>query len=113
MNRKLTTSRGDDFLWSVMNALPGGNNSTYRAMTIVIQIFLHGHGISSKGTDVEMGRLLHMTSNAPLATYDGMNLATRSLSSATMATLITPKSSCFKLLGYNVIGEWIEDEKLF
>ncbi|MDJ0898450.1 MAG: hypothetical protein QNJ55_06540 [Xenococcus sp. MO_188.B8] len=56
MNRKLTISRGDDFLWSVMNALPGGNNSTYGAMTIV----LHGHGITSKRTDVEMGRLLHM-----------------------------------------------------
>ena len=99
-----TAESGDDFFWSVMNALPAGNNATYGAMTIV----LHGDGISSDRTDVEMGRLFQGTSPVPLTTYDGMTLATRSLPEATMATFIPPTDSCGKLLGYNAIGEWVE-----
>ena len=95
---------GDDFFWSVMNALPGGNDATYGAMTIV----LHGDGVESDRTDVELGRLLHKTDHAPLTTYDGLILATRSLPPATMATFVPPTSSCAKLLGYNAIGEWLE-----
>ena len=99
-----TAESGDDFFWSVMNALPAGNNVTYGAMTIV----LHEDGISSDRTDVEMGRLLHKTDHAPLTTYNGMTLAERSLPEATVATFIPPTDSCGKLLGYNAIGEWVE-----
>ena len=77
---------------------------TYGPMTVVI----HGDGVTSDRTDVELGRLLHATSHTPLTTYDGMTLATRSLPSATMATFIPPTLSCAKLLGYNTIGEWVE-----
>ncbi|NEO02579.1 MAG: MerR family transcriptional regulator [Moorea sp. SIO3I7] len=94
----------DDFFWSVMNALPGDNNTTYGPMTIV----LHGDGVSSDRIDVELGRLLYKTDRASLTTYDGMTLDPRSLPSATMATFIPPTNSCAKLLGYNAIGEWVE-----
>ena len=93
---------GDDFFWSVMNALPEGNDRTYGAMTENIGI--HGDGVASDRTDVELGRLLHKTDHAPLTTYDGMTLGTRSLPPATMATFVPPTSSCAKLLGYNAIG---------
>ena len=99
-----TAESGDDFFWSVMDAFPGENDATYGPMTIV----LHEDGITSDRADVELGRLLHKTSHAPLSTYDGTILATRSLPSATMATFIPPTSSCAKLLGYNAIGEWVE-----
>ncbi|MDJ0689837.1 MAG: hypothetical protein QNJ41_15150 [Xenococcaceae cyanobacterium MO_188.B32] len=99
-----TADSGDDFFWSVMNALPGGNDTSYGAMTIV----LHGDGVTSDRTDVELGRLLHKTDHAPLTTYDGMTLGTRSLPPATMATFIPPTSCCSKLLGYNALGEWAE-----
>ena len=99
-----TDESGDDLFWSVMNALPGGNDGTYGLMTIV----LHDDGVSSERTDVELGRLLHGNSHGSLTTCDGMTLATRALPSATMATFIPPTSSCAKLLGYNAIGEWVE-----
>ncbi len=99
-----TAESGDDLFWSVMNALPGGNDATYGAMTIV----LHEDGVTTDRADAEIGRLFHKTSHAPLTTYDGMTLAPRSLPAATMATFIPPTSSCAKLLGYNAIGEWVE-----
>ncbi len=99
-----TAESGDNFFWSVINALPGGNNSTYGAMTIV----LHEDGISSDRADVEMGRLFHKTDCAHLSTDNGLTLATRSLPEATMATFIPPTSCCAKLLGYSAIGEWVE-----
>ena len=100
----LTVEPGDDLFWSVINALPGENDSTYGAMTIV----LYEDGVSSDRTDIELGRLLNTTSHAPLATYDGMTLTERSLPEATMATFIPPTASCAKFLGYNAIGEWVE-----
>ena len=99
-----TGDSGDDFFWSVMNALPEGKDRTYGAMTIV----LHGDGIESDYVDVEVGRLLHKTNHAPLTNYDGLTLEKRSLPPATMATFIPPTSCCAKLLGYNAIGEWAE-----
>ena len=95
---------GDDLFWSVMNALPGKNDTTYGAMTIV----LHEDGISSDRTDVEFGRLLHKTNHAPLTIQDGITLAPRKLPAETMATFIPPTSYCAKFLGYNAIGEWVE-----
>ncbi|MDJ0589542.1 MAG: MerR family transcriptional regulator [Pleurocapsa sp. MO_226.B13] len=95
---------GEDLFVSVMNALPGDNNSTYGAMTVVV----HGDGVTSDRTDLELGRLLHKTNHAPLTTYDGLTLDTRSLPGATMATFIPPASCCARLLGYNAIGEWVE-----
>ena len=99
-----TAESPDDFFWSVMQALPGDNDNTYGAMTIV----LHEDGINSDRTDIELGRLIHKTKHTTLTTYDGMNLALRSLPAATMATFIPPTSSCAKFLGYNAIGEWAE-----
>ena len=99
-----TNNSGDDFFWSVMNALPEGNDRTYGARTLV----LHGDGVENDYTDLELGRLLHKTNHAPLTTYDGLTLDTRSLPAATMATFIPPTSSCAKLLGYHAIGEWAE-----
>ena len=95
---------GDNLCWSVMNALPGENSSTYGALTIV----LHEDGVSSDRTDIELGRLLNVASHAPLTTHDGITLAERSLPEETMATFIPPTDSCAKLLGYNAIGEWVE-----
>ena len=89
---------------SVMNALPGNNNRIYGAMTIVV----HGDGITSEHTDIELGRLLHKANHAPLTTDDGLTLDTRLLPSATMATLIPPTGCCARLLGYNAVGEWVE-----
>ncbi len=63
-----TNDSGEDFLWSVMNALPEGNGRSYGAMTIV----LHGDGVENDNTDLELGRLLHKTNHAPLTTYDGL-----------------------------------------
>ena len=95
---------GEDLVGSVIHALPGKNNSIYGAMTIVV----HGDGVTSDRTDLELGRLLHKTNHAPLTTHDGLTLDTRSLSSATMATLIPPTGCCARLLGHNAIGEWVE-----
>ncbi len=95
---------GEELFRSVMNALPGGNNATYGSMTIV----LHGDGVASDRTDLELGRLLHKNNHASLTTYDGLTLETRALPPATMATFIPPTSSCAKFLGYNAIGEWAE-----
>ena len=89
---------------SVINALPGNNNRIYGAMTIVV----HGDGITSEHTDIELGWLLHKPNHASLTTYAGLPLATRLLPSATMATLIPPTGCCARLLGYNAIGEWVE-----
>ncbi len=102
-----TNNSGEDLVGSVIHALPGKNNSIYGAMTIVV----HGDGVTSDRTDLELGRLLHKTNHAPLTTYDGLTLDTRSLPSATMATFIPPASCCAKLLGYNAIGEWVEAQK--
>ncbi|KST69321.1 MerR family transcriptional regulator [Mastigocoleus testarum] len=99
-----TSESGDNLFWSVMDALPRENDSTYGDLTIV----LHEDGVSSDRTDIELGRLLKTTSHAPLTTYDGMTLAERSLPEETMATFIPPTASCAKLLGYNAIGEWVE-----
>ncbi|MCJ8281278.1 MAG: helix-turn-helix domain-containing protein [Rivularia sp. ALOHA_DT_140] len=78
-----TNDAGEDLFGSVMHTNPGENNGIYGAMTIVV----HGDGITSDRTDIEVGRLLHKTKHAPLTTYDGLTLDTRSLPSATMATL--------------------------
>ena len=94
----------DELFWSVMHALPGSNNNTYGAMTIV----LHEDGISSDCTDAELGWLLNKTPHASLITSNGITLAERSLQAATMATFIPPTSYCAKFLGYNAIGEWVE-----
>ena len=99
-----TDNLKEDLFWSVMNSLPEGKDRTYGAMTIV----LHGDGVENEYSDIEIGRLLHKTNSAPLTTYDGFTLDTRSLPSATMATLIPPTGCCARLLGYNAIGEWIE-----
>ena len=99
-----TNESGEELFGSLLNALPGDNNSTYGAMTIVV----HGDGLTSHRTDVEAGRLLHKTNHAPITTYDGLPLDTRSLPSATMATLIPPTECCARLLGHNAIGEWGE-----
>lgn len=99
-----TNDAGEALFGSVMHALPGENSSIYGAMTIVV----HGDGITSDRTDVEVGRLLHKANHAPLTTYDGLTLDKRSLPSATMATLIPPTDCCAKLLGHNAIGEWVE-----
>ena len=99
-----TNNSGEDLVGSVIHALPGKNNSTYGAMTVVV----HGDGITSERTELELGRLLHKTNHAPLTTYDGLTLDTRSLPSATMATLIPPTDCCARLLGHNAIGEWVE-----
>ena len=104
IRKVLTTEPADNLFWSVMNALPGDNNGTYGAMTIV----LHEDGVSSDRTDAELGWLLNKKSHSSLTTYDGMTLAPRELPEATMATFIPPTSSCAKLLGYNAIGEWAE-----
>ncbi|MEO1373334.1 MAG: MerR family transcriptional regulator [Cyanobacteria bacterium J06635_10] len=108
-----TNHSGEELFGSVIHALPEKNNSTYGAMTIVV----HEDGVTSdtpeRGrqshrTDIELGRLLHKTNHAPLTTYDGLTLDTRSLPSATMATLIPPTDCCARLLGHNAIGEWVE-----
>ncbi len=99
-----TNTSGEDLFVSVMNAFPGDNNSIYGAMTVVV----HEDGVTSDRTDLELGRLLHKTNHAPLTTYDGLTLDTRSLPSATMATLIPPTDCCARLLGHNAIGEWVE-----
>lgn len=99
-----TNYSGEALFGSVMNALPEKNNNIYGAMTIVV----HGDGVTSERTDLELGRLLHKTNHAPLTTYDGLTLDTRSLPSATMATLIPPTDCCARLLGHNAIGEWVE-----
>lgn len=99
-----TDDSAEELFGSLIHALPGDNNSTYGAMTIVV----HGDGITSDCTDLEVGRLLHKTNHAPITTYDGLTLDTRSLPGATMATLIPPTDCCARLLGHNAIGEWIE-----
>ncbi len=99
-----TDNLKEDLFWSVMNSLPEGKDRTYGAMTII----LHGDGVENDYSDIEIGRLLHNTHPASLTTYDGLALDTRSLPSATMATLIPPTGCCARLLGYNAIGEWIE-----
>ncbi len=99
-----TNNSGEHLFGSVMNALPGKNNSIYGAMTVVV----HGDGVTSERTDLELGRLLHKTNHAPLTTYDGLTLDRRTLPSATMATLIPPTDCCARLLGHNAIGEWVE-----
>lgn len=99
-----TNDSGEALFGSIIHALPGDNNSTYGAMTIVV----HGDGITSDRIDVEVGRLIHKANHGPLITYDGLTLDKRLLPSATMATLIPPTDCCAKLLGHNAIGEWIE-----
>lgn len=95
---------GEELLGSVMQVLPGKNNSIYGAMTVVV----HGDGVTSDRTDLEVGRLLHKTNHAPITTYDGLTLDKRPLPGATMATLIPPTDCCARLLGHNAIGEWVE-----
>jgi DNA-binding transcriptional MerR regulator len=99
-----TDDSAEELFGSLIHALPGKNNSIYGAMTIVV----HGDGITSDRTDLEVGRLLHKTNHAPITTYDGLTLDKRSLPGATMATLIPPTDCCARLLGHNAIGEWVE-----
>ena len=65
-----TDDSAEELFGSLIHALPGDNNSTYGAMTIVV----HGDGITSDRTDLEVGRLLHKTNHAPITTYDGLTL---------------------------------------
>ncbi|MEL6460083.1 MAG: MerR family transcriptional regulator [Cyanobacteria bacterium J06641_2] len=99
-----TIESADNLFWSLIKALPGDNDKTYGAMTIVVR----EDGINGNYTDIELGRLLHKNSHASLTTCNGITFAPRELQAETMATFIPPKGSCAKLLGYNAIGEWVE-----
>lgn len=100
-----TSESADDLFWSVINTFAGAHDAAaYGAMTIV----LHEDCVGDDRVDVELGRLLHKSSDSSLTAYDGISFAPRSLPAATMATFVPPTRSCAKFLGYNVIGEWVE-----
>ena len=69
---------------------------------------LHADGVATDYFDLEVGRILHTQTHAPLMTVDGKAFTIRELPATKLATYIHKGPAYEAHIGFGTIGEWVE-----